>query len=287
MDVDSVLEELGAVDVCIVIDSTSSMSPFIEDAKRHAKKIAEEISAKGDLHLRVAIQAFRDHPPQDHTYVTWEHGFSDLARFQNAIDNLSAYGGGDIPEAVYDGLYAAAGLQWRENAEHLCYLIGDAPPHGIGLAGDGFPEGCPCGLTARGIIEVFSMHHITLHACAIGGYPITRAEFGEMAAACNGKLFDIDVTAPEMVTASIGSTLSATSSTISDSRIVYAAYAGGSSSVAEVSSLTGLSADSVVSSMSYLSDRGYAIPVTISETPDISVPPKRWRKDKRPSKLDS
>ena len=34
-------------------------------------------------------------------------------------------------------------LSWRESAVKVAILICDAPPHGIGGPGDGFPHGCP------------------------------------------------------------------------------------------------------------------------------------------------
>lgn len=36
-------------------------------------------------------------------------------------------------------------MAWRPNATKMVVIIADAPPHGIGEHGDGFPEGSPCG----------------------------------------------------------------------------------------------------------------------------------------------
>lgn len=59
------------------------------------------------------------------------------------LASLSATGGGDGPEAQADGLYDAVHAQWNPKATKVAVLITDAPPHGIGEAGDGFPKGCP------------------------------------------------------------------------------------------------------------------------------------------------
>ena len=32
-------------------------------------------------------------------------------------------------------------LSWREEATKICVFIADAPPHGMGANGDGFPNG--------------------------------------------------------------------------------------------------------------------------------------------------
>lgn len=59
------------------------------------------------------------------------------------LGSLSATGGGDGPEAQADGLYDALHASWNAKATKVAVLITDAPPHGIGEAGDGFPKGCP------------------------------------------------------------------------------------------------------------------------------------------------
>ena len=38
---------------------------------------------------------------------------------------------------------AALSLDWRPQASKMAVLIADAPPHGIGEYGDGFPNGSP------------------------------------------------------------------------------------------------------------------------------------------------
>jgi hypothetical protein len=81
--------------------------------------------------LRIGLIAFRDHPPQDHTYITKNFGFSsDISRVQNNLSSLYASGGGDGPEAVTAALAETINLDWRPNASKMVVLIADAPPHG-------------------------------------------------------------------------------------------------------------------------------------------------------------
>jgi len=61
------------------------------------------------------------------------------------VDSMQASGGGDGPEAVTDGLYEVLHLPYRKESTRICIFIADAPPHGIGSSGDGFPDGCPLG----------------------------------------------------------------------------------------------------------------------------------------------
>ena len=88
--------------------------------------------------LRVGLVAYRDHPPQDHTYVTRDFGFSsDIDKVHRDLSSLYASGGGDGPEAVTAALAGALKMDWNERASKMIVLIADAPPHGIGEYGDG------------------------------------------------------------------------------------------------------------------------------------------------------
>jgi len=66
--------------------------------------------AASDVHpiLSYGVIAYRDHPPQDTTYITKVFDLSDdISRIQKNIDSIVAAGGGDEPEAVLDGIYDA------------------------------------------------------------------------------------------------------------------------------------------------------------------------------------
>lgn len=94
--------------------------------------------------LRLGLIAYRDHPPQDHVYIVRNFGFAtDVHEMKTNLNSLFAAGGGDGPEAATAALNAAAELPWRPDAAKMAILVTDAPPHGIGEYGDGFPNGSP------------------------------------------------------------------------------------------------------------------------------------------------
>src|SRR3990167_7363145 len=204
---EDILEELSQVDICIVMDTTGSMAAFIHRAKEEARKFAEEVAVREGLDIRYAIVEYRDHPPEDLSFVVRVYPFGDADSFQQNLNILIAGGGGDDPEAVLDGLIEAAKLQWRPHADKLCFLIGDSPPHGAG-APSRWPEGCPCRATPNGVVEMFASQRIKLHALSIAGNPLTTKSFGEMATAIPGGTIKEEA-APEGVTASYGRTVSA------------------------------------------------------------------------------
>ena len=102
-------------------------------------------SRPGDL--RVAFIGFRDHPPQDESFVTRDWDFaSDITQIHANLRSLpGAEGGGDGPEAVTAALDRALKMRWRNDCNKVVVLISDAPPHGIGSEGDYWPDGVPGG----------------------------------------------------------------------------------------------------------------------------------------------
>ena len=129
-------------------DCTGSQGSYIASATKNIEEICNHIYESGKLRnredLRIGLVAYRDHPPQDHTYVTKNFGFSsDISYVHKNLSSLYASGGGDGPEAVTAALAEALNMDWRPEATKMVVLIADAPPHGIGEYGDGEPFRSP------------------------------------------------------------------------------------------------------------------------------------------------
>jgi hypothetical protein len=182
---------LNQVDLAFVVDTTGSMGTFIAAARRHMTDMLRGLAgaAVTPVDLRLALVEYRDHPPQEDTFVARAHPFRvDLARAQKVIDGLQPSGGGDAPEAVYDGLRAAVReLDWRPHARRLAVLVGDAPPHGVGWSGDGFAKGCPCGLTTESVTALLEERNVTLYA--LGLTAAVTASFTRLARYTGGAFF--------------------------------------------------------------------------------------------------
>lgn len=148
------------LDLAFAMDCTSSMRSYINSAKENIKNIVQMISSSGTSSIRFALVEYRDHPPQDRSFVTRKHDFTPIVSvMQFWLNNCSAEGGGDTPEAVADALYDVLNLSWRSDATKVSVLISDAPPHGL-HNNDSFPQ-CPAGhdpvvislnLAKRGIV---------------------------------------------------------------------------------------------------------------------------------------
>jgi Mg-chelatase subunit ChlD len=119
------------IDVAFALDTTGSMADEIDVVKEKIVDIARNISAgQPRPDVRFGIVAFRD---RGDLYVTRTFPFSrEIADVQKTLRSLDANGGGDEPESVAEGLYAAVHeLKWdfSKDTARMIFLIGDAGPH--------------------------------------------------------------------------------------------------------------------------------------------------------------
>jgi hypothetical protein len=203
------------LDLVFVQDCTGSQGTYISSATRNIEAICAHIFESGRLQspedLRVGLVAFRDHPPQDHTYVTKNFGFSsDISQVQRHLATLYASGGGDGPEAVTAALAEALNMEWRPSASKMVVLIADAPPHGIGEYGDGFDDGSPDGNDPLQIARQMASRGITLFfvACepALSGYSYATDFYQAITTITSGLMLPL-LTADLLAHAIVGSVL--------------------------------------------------------------------------------
>ncbi len=123
-------QEVENVDVAFVVDATGSMGDEINFLQAEMSDIifqSKQISNK--LNFRFANVYYRD---EGDSYVTKSMNFNRVLSESDAfINQQSAGGGGDFPEAMDVGLDSAINnLSWSENARaRILFLILDAPPH--------------------------------------------------------------------------------------------------------------------------------------------------------------
>lgn len=171
----------GQLDLVFLVDATGSMGPYIDEVQRHLTSMIEALRASPLCKsLRVAVVSYRDHPPEEQTYVTQVLSLTDdMDQVWVAVKKLSAYGGGDGPEAVTDGLFELVRLPFRPGAAKAVVWFGDAPPHGVEPSGDGFPRGCPCG--HHWYTQAESCREMGIAVYAIGCYPTLGQYVGAQA----------------------------------------------------------------------------------------------------------
>lgn len=122
-------------DIVFVIDSTGSMKDDIEMLRKKWVPILIE-GLKQFNDVRLGLILYRDYGEAGYNYKRLPVKFfdftSDTKVFSKNLNNFTILGneGGDVPEAVYEGLYAALEFyKWRNDAARKIILIGDAEPH--------------------------------------------------------------------------------------------------------------------------------------------------------------
>lgn len=184
---------LGDVDLCFVVDTTGSMSAFISAAKATLLDTMTAVSTEAGVTLRVGLVEYRDHPPQETSFVTRTVPLTEqLGAIRRAVDRMEASGGGDAPEAVYDGVHVACTtMPWRPYSLRLILLVGDAPPQGFSEVRnrrDPFAvPTCTCGLTRDRTTVAAERHNVVVNALSIGASADATAAFGELARATGGR----------------------------------------------------------------------------------------------------
>ena len=216
-------------DIAFVIDTTGSMFDDIDAIKASASNIIDAIfdSDLGFLNSRIAVVGYND--PETNTFLSFtaQPKIADRKTAAlNAINSISAGGGGDFPEAVNAGLIRAlsggAG-KWRgEAAERRIILFGDAPPNDnylraqvLALAsnvGTSLPNSYLTSMSIASDIETSSFASdlavtrfavtamdadgapvtipVEIFTVLIGNDPTTTADFESLAAATGGKTFN-------------------------------------------------------------------------------------------------
>lgn len=136
-DITASLERISPkekTDVIFAIDTTGSMKDDVQKLREEwIPRLTEQIKQFGDL--RIGLLLYRDY---NDTYrlmglpVKRYEFTNDINVFTKNLNSFVIYGneGGDIPEAVYEALYAGLTFyRWRSDAYKKIILIGDAEPH--------------------------------------------------------------------------------------------------------------------------------------------------------------
>lgn len=123
-----------SADVVFAIDTTGSMKDDIEKLRKvWIPQMFEKI--KEFKNLRLGLLLYRDYGDTYKWMNLPVKKFEFTTRVEDLRKNLNSFyihgtEGGDIPEAVYEALFASMEYyKWRPDAERKIILIGDAEPH--------------------------------------------------------------------------------------------------------------------------------------------------------------
>jgi hypothetical protein len=128
----------GTADIVFLIDSTGSMGHEIEDVYDIVDDFTQVLD-DSEIDYRLGLVEFKDYPTSpcgissDFPYLIHEFNEGDFTtnaqEFRNKVNELSAYGGMDIPESHLKAIDESIEMNWRENANKFEIMLTDAAPH--------------------------------------------------------------------------------------------------------------------------------------------------------------
>jgi hypothetical protein len=126
---DGMLQSLRrhGLDIVITFDSTGSMQGEIDEVKRQIKRIGSTLLTLVPQ-ARISICTYRDRG--DAYIVRGLPLTNDIQQISQYLSEIYADAGGDMPEAVHEGLrWSVENNSFRPRARKVILLFGDSPPH--------------------------------------------------------------------------------------------------------------------------------------------------------------
>lgn len=116
------------VDIALLLDSTGSMGDELNYLQAEFDSIVLNLKdANPHLNMQFSLILYRD---TGDYYVVRKFGFTDdIDTFSEALNQQSAAGGGNYPEAMDQAFEALNSLPWRDDSIKITLMSADAPPH--------------------------------------------------------------------------------------------------------------------------------------------------------------
>jgi Mg-chelatase subunit ChlD len=175
----TIRRQLHQVDVCFVIDSTGSMSPYIEAVKKVVAELARRLAKMDPTpDLRLSLTLFRDVGDE---YIVRYSPLEPAESFLKRLAETQATGGGDAPEAGFMAVKRSLETTFRERSTRVLVLVADAPFHESGKSN-------PQRITPAQLAGLAQRKHVVTYALAVGRQEEWRdRQLEEMAAPTGGK----------------------------------------------------------------------------------------------------
>ena len=131
-----VLSKKG-LDVVFVFDSTGSMGGILLEVKTRIRTLIHAMNYFVPGRAQLGLVTYRDlrrYDTEDYEYTVRYQPMvkcnrDGLDKLNTFLRKIEAYGGGDIPEAVYEGIDTAISrMKWRKGSAKVIIVFGDAPP---------------------------------------------------------------------------------------------------------------------------------------------------------------
>lgn len=116
----------SGTDMVFVLDTTGSMSPYIQETKEFIRNYSSKIK---DINGRVGLVLYRDRG-DIYTAQKVSDLQSDTTEMLKELDSVTVGGGGDLPEAALHAIMTALNsMQWQDGATKAIILLTDDSFH--------------------------------------------------------------------------------------------------------------------------------------------------------------
>ncbi|HTJ32171.1 MAG TPA: vWA domain-containing protein [Dactylosporangium sp.] len=185
-------QDVTSIDLVFAIDTTSSMSPYINATVGAAGQLVDLLAGAGTssrpTDFRVGLVDYKDVDSSgcagSYDAQTDLEFSSDRNTIINALGKLPAKvsGGCDIPEDVYSGVDRAIGFPWRPGVKKVVVVMGDAPGHD--------PEAHSSLTLAKVVQHALEVDPAVVYPILVGGNSSATTFFTALADGTGGKTFD-------------------------------------------------------------------------------------------------
>ena len=148
------------INLIYVIDTTASMIDPIENIIDDIFNINKYFY---NVNINYNLIEFNDHIITDNIIdnPTIVHkNIKNVKNFNKILKNMDIDNGGDLPEAIADGLHEANKLNLDNTKANIIIFISDAYPHGIDKSNDRYPNGCPCNINYKNELKKINRNNI-------------------------------------------------------------------------------------------------------------------------------
>ncbi len=144
------------LETAVVIDGTGSMGHVIHRAQGQTNRLMLTLNDLAQS-MKMGVIIYRDQgdrPMLEAVKLT-----DNIGKVRSFLFEVEASGGGDFPEAVYEGLSAMRQLNWSSKAVKQAVLITDAPAHEENMG------------TIKGMVKEMRSDGLTMHGLMVGRAP--------------------------------------------------------------------------------------------------------------------
>ena len=121
-------------DIVLLMDNTGSMADDIDAVKKAFTKIIDALPPS----TRLGAGGYRDRG--DLYVLRFQDLTTNFSIVRTFINKMTANGGGDLPEAVYDAIYGTVTQATWVNKKRIVIVVGDAPPQEEALTDHSYQE---------------------------------------------------------------------------------------------------------------------------------------------------